>query len=378
LGLHKDEADLEPLPLLYADVESAYQALAPRREEALAALCADWERECAEDLGERAARLLRRLAALDPAEETHAAVAHLAVTWMAAAIERSAWDEARAALDLRREVDPEGEHARQELADTLATLADERLGDAVDDAGPERQARFFGFLVGLGPPGVPLALAVLSGATHPRTRAAACTALSYLCPDEPALLAHALTDPRPALVADVVQVLGQIGGPGVAPLLAQVAHHRDPAVQREVAAALPALPLAERTGILLEMLAAPAPRLLPALLRVARLEPEPRVARALLALIEASEDQEWGEEAVFALFQALADAGSDEVVPALEAMLLRGGWFARPNARRTGAGRTLARLGGPLAVQVLEEGLRSRSAAVRTACREALDRREAA
>jgi hypothetical protein len=377
-GLHVDDRDIDGLPTAYVDARGAYETLLATRDAEFARLRAEWEREAAEDPAAQAGRLLRRMIECDGSPEMRAAVAHQAVGWIGAALGRSAWAEARAALDLLRDTGPAGGAADAELAAGLADLADESLGDSLDEAAPEDQARFFAFLVGLGRAGAPLALAVLAGASRPRSRAGAATALSYLCSDEPALLAEALADPRPAFVRDVVAVLGQIGGPEVVSLLALAASHPDLAVRREVVAALAAVPTDERTGVLLSLLAKPDPRLLPALLRVARLEPDPSVARALLGLIEAPDFEERGDEAAFALFAALADAGGAESVAPLAAMLLRGGWLARSSVRRTGAAHTLARLGAPAARGALADGLRARSAAVRTACREALDRREAA
>jgi len=63
---------------------------------------------------------------------------------------------------------------------------------------------------------------------------------------------------------------------------------------------------------------------------------------------------------------------SDQALPALEELLLRGGWFGRRSAERTAAARAIVRLGTPAARDVLEQGLRHRSDAVREACDEAL------
>jgi HEAT repeat protein len=378
LGLHVEEADLDPVPVEAVDVASAYDELFPLRDVDVARLQAEWDRQAAEDGRSSAMRVLRRMLTEDPSEEMRAAAAHLVATWIASALERSAWEEAREALDIRRLIDPAGSLATDELAEAVTAIAEESLGDALDETIPEEQARFFALLVGLGPPGVPLALAVLGGARQARTRAAAATALSYLCPEEPELLAAAVADRRPALVRDVVLVLGQIGGPGVGPLLAAAACHPDPSVRREVANALPAVPTAERTDILLQLLSGADAKLMPSLLRVVRLERNPRLARALLELIAAPDLESRGEDGVFALFQALADAGGEDAVPELEVLLLRGGWFGRPGSRRIAAARTLARMGGEQARAALEEGLHSRNAGVRAACREALERQEAA
>jgi HEAT repeat protein len=63
------------------------------------------------------------------------------------------------------------------------------------------------------------------------------------------------------------------------------------------------------------------------------------------------------------------------VVPALEALLHKGGWFARRTVQRAAAARTLRRIGSPEALAALEAGARARNEAVRTTCIEALGAR---
>jgi len=62
-------------------------------------------------------------------------------------------------------------------------------------------------------------------------------------------------------------------------------------------------------------------------------------------------------------------------VPALEALLNKGGWFARRTLQRLAAARTLQRINTPKARAALESGLRARSEVVRSAVYEALQTR---
>src|SRR5260221_3673789 len=107
-------------------------------------------------------------------------------------------------------------------------------------------------------------------------------------------------------------------------------------------------------------------------------EPDPRVAEALVARIGAPEFEGRSEEQKIALISALADVGDEEVVPALEEMLVKGGWFARRSPERTAAARALARMDCAAARTVLEQGLQHRSEAVRAACDEGLASRGSA
>jgi HEAT repeat protein len=104
---------------------------------------------------------------------------------------------------------------------------------------------------------------------------------------------------------------------------------------------------------------------------------DPGVSRAILKQIEAPDFESRSEENQRALFGALAEVTDDEAVPAIEAILNKGGWFARRTVQRTAAARTLQRLGTPLALAALESGLRSRSDAVRSACLDAMTMRAA-
>ena len=77
------------------------------------------------------------------------------------------------------------------------------------------------------------------------------------------------------------------------------------------------------------------------------------------------------------LFTALAEVADESLIPALEALLHRGGWFARRTLQRTAAARTLQKIGGEQALAALEAGLQSRSEAVRSACLDAIDMKAA-
>jgi len=104
--------------------------------------------------------------------------------------------------------------------------------------------------------------------------------------------------------------------------------------------------------------------------------PDDHVAEALLAQIGALDFETRPPESRVALLAALADTASDRAIPTLQAMVLKGGWFARRTPERSAAASTLARIGSPVAIAVLQDGLQSRAEAVRAACQEALTRRE--
>src|SRR5262249_17214972 len=165
---------------------------------------------------------------------------------------------------------------------------------------------------------------------------------------------------------------GQIGGGEVVPHLAVAARHIDARVRRAAIHALGQVPNHLRRSVLLAQLDAADGRLLAASLAMLAREPDARVTGALLARVRSAEFEARPEEHRIALLSSLADVASDQALPALEELLLRGGWFARRTPERSAAARAIVRLGTPAARSVLEQGLRHRSEAVREACDEAM------
>ncbi len=325
----------------------------------------DWTREAPE--------LLRQVLILDPSEDTRQALAYSVVTWLTGALHRAAWKEAQRALELLGEIDPDHSRTSEEIAAAIVTLDAEALAEGLDEAEPEDQGRFAGLAVGLGKPAVNLVFDVMRHATRVRTRAAACTALSYLCAEEPELLGPYLSDSRWDVVLNMVFVLGQIGGPKVVDLLRVAAQHPEPKVRRQVVQALGSVPPTDRLPVLLNELDTLDSQLLSATLNMLTREKNRHVARAILDCIESPRFESRSEDSQRTLFNALADVADDEAIAALEALLNKGGWFSRRTFTRQAAARTLQRIGTLGAMAVLQTGLKSKSAAVRETCREALN-----
>ena len=96
-------------------------------------------------------------------------------------------------------------------------------------------------------------------------------------------------------------------------------------------------------------------------------------ARMLLAfMLDPAFDQRAPEERR-AIYAALSATAGDEVLPELEAELLKGNWFSRTQeSHRQAVARVIARIGTAAARTILERGLTSRRSPVRTACEQAL------
>jgi hypothetical protein len=374
-GLHKDTFDDWPLPEQYVDVPSGYQALQRGIEFGKMRLSTEWVGERSTDWTTMAPELLRHVRSLDPSPETSGLLAHSVTTWLVSAIQGAAWDEAQRALELVQEFDPGLTRTAEDLTEAIAGLDTDLITEKLDESTTDDQARFFALAVGMGRPALDLACSVMAKAAKSRTRAAACTMLCYLCNDEPQLLERYIHDSRWYVVRNAAFVLGQIGGAAVVEPLTLAAQHPEPRVRRQVVQSLGGVPKAARIPILLAQLDTKDPQLLAAALTMLMRDRHPVAARAILRHIEAPDFESRTEDNQRTLFSALADVATDDVVPALEALLHKGGWFARRTLQRVATARTLARMGTEKSQAALEAGLQSRSEAVRSVCLDAMSAR---
>jgi HEAT repeat protein len=370
-GMHRDIFDDWELADTHVEVPETYRQFLPSMDFSRVHFRAAWEEESIRNWTDEAPGVLRQVVALDPREETRRDLSHAVVTWLASALQNASIDEAQCAAGLLRELDPEKSWTVDEITAAFAPIDHANLAEYLDEASQEEQARFSALAVALGKPAVGLLCAVLGDSSRVRTRAAVCTALCYLCADDPSLLESCLVDPREHVVLNAVFVLGQIGGPEVLGLLAIAAQHRDPRVRRQVIQSLGSVPPTERVPLLLSQIDTDDAGLLAAVLQILSRDRNPRVARALLDRIASPNFETRSEDVQRALFNALSEVADDEAVPALEAMLKKGGWLARKSFTRVAAARALYRVGTPRARAVITDGLKSRNAAVRSACLDA-------
>jgi len=371
-GLHKDSFDDWEVKEAEIHVPAAFEAMQAKIDIARVSLFRQWEEERTMEWTLTAPELLRRILRLQPDDDTRGAVAHAAASWVASALERFAWLEARAAIELLNELDPEMRLSGEELASSLAGIDGKELSERLDEGDADEHGRFAGCMVALGAYAVPTVCSALGHSQRGKTRAALCTALTYLCTDRPDLLAPYLKDSRWYMVRNIVFVLGQLGGPEIVELLRIASRHSEVRVRRQVVHSLGNVPLGERVPLLIAQLETRDPQLLSAALNLLAREKDPRIAKAILERIMSPDFESRSENNRRALFNALAEVAGDDAVPALELLLHKGGWFTRRTLERTAAARTLARIGTDKAHAVLDAGLRSRSDAVRAACLEAM------
>ncbi len=375
-GTEEDAFDDWSAPAPHSSAEAEWAALRPGEAAARDAWRERWRAERARPRAERSAELLRAVHALDSTPEMREALAAMSTGWLAQSLEQGDWPAALEACASLPRPDDMPESVARLLHSQLSGLDVESIAERLDESDTHAQGIFFALTVQLGAPALDLVVAVLGHASRPRLRAAATTALSYTCSDHPERVERFLSDSRWQVVRNIVFALGQIGGDEIAPMLARAARHVDARVRRAVVQALGQVSPARRVPILVSQLDTPDPQLLSAALAMLLRTPDARATEAILGRISAVDFESRPAEMRVALLGALADVTDERAVPALEAMLHRGGWFARRTPERSAAADTLARIGTPVAVEVLRAGLHARSEAVRAACHEALQRRE--
>lgn len=374
-GLHRDTFDDWSLADGWADVPMAFAGLESTYEASRQALLAEWQADGARPWTEVVPPLVSEVLGLDASDGARAAMAHALVTWVANALRRCAWEETQQAVRTVRQVDPEGIWSDGPMKDALSGVDTNDLAQRLDEDELADHARFASLMVALGRPALDIACSVMCAASKVRVRAAATSAVCYLCSENPEWLTPYLTDSRWQMVRNVVFALGQIGGAEIAPLLRLASEHDEARVRRAVVQSLGALPLDVRAPILIKQLNTRDPQLLASALGMLTRVRDARVARAILAHIQKPDFASRSEENKRALFNALAEVADDESIPSIERLLHDGGWFARRTVERVAAARTLRRIGTEKALAALEVGLRSKSEVVRSVCLEAMNLR---
>lgn len=374
-GLHRDTFDDWSLADSWADVPASFAGLEASAGASKKALLEEWSRDCAQPWSEVVPPLVSEVLSLDASEGARAAMAHALVTWVAAALRRCAWEETQLAVRTARQVDPEGIWTVGPMIEALSGIDTDGLAQHLDEDEPADHARFSSLMVAIGRPALDIACSVMCAASKVRVRAAATSAVCYMCSEHPEWLTPYLTDSRWQMVRNVVFALGQIGGDEIAPLLRLAAEHPEVRVRRAVVQSLGALPLELRAPILIKQMNTRDSQLLASALGMLTRVRDPRVARAIVAHIQKPDFASRSEENKRAMFGALSEVAGDESVPALERLLHDGGWFARRTVERMAAARTLRRIGTEKALTALEIGLRSKSEVVRSVCLEAMNLR---
>jgi hypothetical protein len=230
------------------------------------------------------------------------------------------------------------------------------------------------FLVQLGPSAAPSVCDLLGQLNHMKYRRALCEALATSCKDDVDVLIARLGDPRWYVIRNVVYVLGRIAHQGVERALDRALHHEDVRVRKEAVRALGNIESPTSRAFLVSAFKDPDAGVRTQAATTLAQRRDDRAAQSIQAAIQAPEFARRDAAERRAFFEALGRAGSDALVPALEATLTRGGLFRSGNdEERFHAALALVWLGTPAGLAVLNREAQSKRDAVRQAVESALE-----
>jgi HEAT repeat protein len=214
---------------------------------------------------------------------------------------------------------------------------------------------------------------IIAESRQQRVRRALVSEIATQWVRQPECLETWLADERWYVARNAAHILGLIATSDTLPLLAVAASHPEFRVRREVIDALGRLDPERARPVLFGMLENADTRTFCAVLRQLAAAPGPRLAALTSAQLANAGFAERPAEEQRAVFSALAACG-DDVLPVLAGELNRGGGWRSKHSddHRQAVARCIARIGSPAAIGVLTEGARSRNAAVRRACGDAL------
>jgi hypothetical protein len=294
-----------------------------------------------------------------------------------AAVHEGQWVDARHALSLlasHPSAEWDAEPFAQELQQPVSVAAVRERLDAQDAAAV---TEFIAFATALGDVGVDVLHLTHSAVKSPEVQSVLGAAIVEACRNNPERVAPWLSDKRPEVVRNVIRLLGAIGGRSVVTVLAPMAAHTETSIRLEVVNALRGIDAKLSQPMLSRFLVDADVRIRCAALHQLAEVRDPHVARKILGMLIAEDfEQRTGEEKR-AIYSTLGTCGGDEVVPELEAEMMKGNWFQRNDeGHQQAVARCLWRIGTPLARTALENGARSRRAGLKALCEQMLARWE--
>lgn len=355
-----------------AEVEAEYEELAHLADTETFRFRQEYEAERNTSLVGSTLALARAYLAAGATPEDRQELGKFLPRLLRLAISNGAWREARDAVAMLNTCGwPEWslEGFTQEL---LQPIAISGTVQHVDVQAPGEVIAFTALASELGDFGIDWLCQVLGESAQRGTRQLLAESIAQQCKDSPERLAPWLSDPRWYVVRNVVHILGWIGGPATAGLLQVAARHPELRVRTEVVGALGQLETRLARPILVQLLERADSRLFCAILHQLSAERDDQVSRLVFAYLQDPGFEQRPPEEQRAIYSTLGATSGDGLIADLEGELLKGSWFARYDAHRGQIARVLARIGTPLARQVLERNTASKRTAVRKACEDAL------
>lgn len=208
-----------------------------------------------------------------------------------------------------------------------------------------------------------------------KARRVLCEALVDLTGGDIQPLAKRLDDSRWFVVRNLIYILRRNGSRSAIPYLRRTLEHPHPRVRQETLRAMDAIGMARSAEFLLGLLESNDDICRTwALERLAALG-DTRAVEPLWKLIRTREFRErsWNDKRAY--FEALGKCAPPAMLPAVQALYEKRGWFEKFKdlEMRAGAAIVLGLIGGESVVGLLEQGCQAEEPVMREACRQALE-----
>lgn len=316
--------------------------------------------------------IVRATLQADSKEEDRVELSEFTPRLLRLSIQRGAWLEAVEAMHLLAECGGEAQ-ASPLVQELLQPISVATIVEHLDQQEEGPVVDFILFAKTLGDTGIDLLISTLAESQQRRNRRILAETIADLCKEAPERLAPWLADRRWYVVRNMVHILGWIGGDSIVGLLRSTLNHPEPRVRQEAVAAIGQVDPALARPILLKALGNADTRMFCAVLHQLSAARDVSTSRVVLGYMLDPQFDQRPQEERRAIYSALGAVAGDEVVPELEAELMKGNWFARgQEAHRQAVARVLARIGTAAARNVLQRGALSKRPPVRKACEDAI------
>jgi HEAT repeat protein len=252
----------------------------------------------------------------------------------------------------------------------------EKIGKVLERREGVRLEEVSGYLKLLPPNSLQPLMKILGELSNPKARRTVCDAICQIGKDQIDQIIPFMEDRRWYVVRNVAYILGRIGKEAAVPSIQKALAHREMRVRREGVHSLGFIGGSKAFNLLVKALQDSDVRV-----RCAATLNLGKVGRknSLPYLAERIQGQDFHRKEPAekkALFDAVGMAGSNEALPMLQKLLMKRTWFRRRRVEeaREGAAGALALIGTREAKSILELGQKSKNAAIRRVCQQALRR----
>ncbi|HEY5512805.1 MAG TPA: HEAT repeat domain-containing protein [Geomonas sp.] len=250
---------------------------------------------------------------------------------------------------------------REQIAGSLAGILSEKtlqvLQEAIDGGETVSHEELKELLQIFGLPSLAAICELLGRVEKLKTRKVVIEVLIELGKDNPEVFAPFLSDPRWFLVRNVVMVLSLLGTPVALRMIVGLISHKEPRIRKEVLGFLERSADPKARAYIVKFLRDDSSALRIRALQILARERLPFALKPILALTTADDFKTREIAERKAVYEALGELGSEQMIPLFREMLLKKSWFKRANQKDSAicAVAGLLKVRSPAALELLEE-----------------------